>query len=60
VKPPVTASEHIRLLRFSDPVPSRQIAMVWRRTSGFRDFLPGLAELFGRLPEGLLDRPQDA
>ena len=43
VQPPVPTSPDITLLRFSDPVPSRQIAMFWRTTSAYADFLPGVA-----------------
>lgn len=52
VRPPVATSEHLRLIRFAAPAPSRNIAMFWRRTSPFRDFLPGIAELFRQLPDG--------
>src|SRR5207344_1865989 len=33
VRPPVTMSESIRLIRFAEPVPSRRIAMFWRESS---------------------------
>lgn len=46
VQPPVPPSPDIRLIRFSEPVPRRDIAMFWRRSSPYRDFLPQLAELF--------------
>jgi len=55
VRPPVATSDDIRLIRFEEPVPRRQIAMFWRRTSAYRDFLPELAEQFRRLPPGLVD-----
>ena len=45
VQPPVPASDDIRLLRFAEPVPRREIAMFWRETSVYRDFLPKLAEV---------------
>jgi len=54
VRPPVPPSEDIRLIEFAEPVPSRQIAMFWRETSAYRDFLPELAELFRDLPPGLV------
>jgi LysR family hydrogen peroxide-inducible transcriptional activator len=54
VQPPVPPSEDIRLIRFAEPVPRRQIAMFWRRTSPLRDFLPSLAAAFRALPPGLL------
>jgi len=54
VRPPVPASEDIVLLRFAPPVPQRQIAMFWRRTSPYRSFLPRLAEVFRSLPPGFV------
>jgi LysR family hydrogen peroxide-inducible transcriptional activator len=57
VQPPVTVSDHVRLLRFADPVPSREIAMFWRRNGALRDFLPAIAELFRQLPDGLVHPP---
>ena len=54
VQPPVAPSDDITLLRFAPPVPKREIAMFWRRTSAYRDFLPRLAELFRQLPDGLV------
>jgi len=54
VQSPVPTSEDIRLIRFSEPVPRRDIAMFWRRTSPYREFLPKLAEVFRELPEGLV------
>ena len=55
VQPPVPASPDIALVPFADPVPRREIAMYWRRSSPYRAFLPRLAELFKALPAGLLD-----
>jgi LysR family transcriptional regulator, hydrogen peroxide-inducible genes activator len=49
VAPPVPASSDIVLLRFTEPVPQREIAMVWRPTSVYRSLLPGLADLIGQL-----------
>ena len=54
VKPPVAASQDIRLLSFRAPAPSRRIAMVWRRSSAMSEFLSKLAALFRDLPVGLL------
>jgi len=54
VQPPVAPSEAIRLIRFADPVPNRQIAMFWRTTSPFASFLAQLADLFRALPAGLV------
>ena len=57
VKPPVARSENIRLLGFRDSLPSREIAMVWRRSSAMAGFLQQLAQVFRELPAGLLTPP---
>jgi LysR family hydrogen peroxide-inducible transcriptional activator len=54
VQTPVPSSPDVHLLPFSEPVPHREIAMFWRKTSPFRDFLPQLADVFRHLPEGLV------
>lgn len=54
VAPPVPVSPDIELIRFAEPVPRRQIAMYWRRSSAFADFLPALAPLLRSLPAGLV------
>jgi len=54
VRPPVPESPDVRLLRFAEQVPTRRIAMFWRRTSPYRTFLPELAALFRQLPPGLV------
>ncbi|MFZ4433330.1 MAG: LysR substrate-binding domain-containing protein [Microthrixaceae bacterium] len=43
--PPVAASEDVVLVPFADPVPRREVALYWRRSSAFRDFLPDLADV---------------
>lgn len=53
VKPPVPRSENIHLLPFRDSRPSRQIAMVWRKSSAMGEFLVKLAEVFRSLPHEL-------
>jgi LysR family hydrogen peroxide-inducible transcriptional activator len=53
VQPPVPRSDDVRLLRFAEPVPRRQVAMFWRPTSVYGDLLPKLAEVMGDLPPGL-------
>ena len=53
VKPPVARSKDIHLLGFHDSNPSRQIAMVWRRSSAMAAFLQKLAGVFRALPEEL-------
>jgi LysR family hydrogen peroxide-inducible transcriptional activator len=45
VQPPVPPSDDIALLRFREPVPRRRIAMLWRRTSVYRDLLPAVADV---------------
>jgi len=55
VAPPVPSSGAIRLLRFGEPVPRREIAMYWRETSAYREFLPQIAEVTRDLPPGLVD-----
>jgi LysR family hydrogen peroxide-inducible transcriptional activator len=59
VRPPVPPSDDIVLIRFAEPVPRRQIAMFWRDTSAYRDFLPSLAALFRDVPGGFV-RPLGA
>lgn len=54
VQAPVPPSPDIALLRFADPVPERRIAMLWRETSVYRDFLPKVAEVMRDLPPGLV------
>jgi LysR family transcriptional regulator, hydrogen peroxide-inducible genes activator len=54
VQPPVPVSDDVRLIRFADPAPNRRIAMFWRRSSPYRDFLPALAAMFRDLPPGLV------
>lgn len=55
VQPPVPPSPNLRLLPFAPPVPTRTIAMFWRKTSAHREFLPKLAAVFRDLPAGMLD-----
>jgi LysR family hydrogen peroxide-inducible transcriptional activator len=54
VQPPVPASPGITLLPFRGKAPSREIAMVWRRSSAMSDFLQQLAQQFRGLPDDLL------
>ncbi|MET0582375.1 MAG: DNA-binding transcriptional regulator OxyR, partial [Pseudoxanthomonas sp.] len=54
-KPPVARSENIHLLGFSDSHPSRQIAMLWRRSSAMADFLLELSRVFSELPQKLFE-----
>ena len=43
VHAPVPEYEGVRLVRFRSPAPARRIAMFWRTTSTFGDFLPKVA-----------------
>jgi LysR family hydrogen peroxide-inducible transcriptional activator len=60
VVPPVPPSDDIVLLRFREPVPTRRIAMLWRETSVYRDFLPKIAEIMRDLPPELVHRDTQA
>ena len=60
VEPPVASSPDICILPFADPVPRRELAMYWRRTNPYRDFLPQLAEVIGDVPPELLRRAPEA
>ncbi len=57
VKPPVQASESIRLVPFKKPTPTRKLALVWRKSSAMSGFLHQLAAVLRDLPTGLLDLP---
>ena len=59
VKPPVARSENIHLLPFQDSSPSRQIALVWRRSSAMGEFLLNLAQIFKELPANLFTPTTD-
>jgi LysR family transcriptional regulator, hydrogen peroxide-inducible genes activator len=54
VQPPVSPSPDIHLLPFRDKPPSREIAMVWRRSSAMGNFLQQLAQQFRAVPPELL------
>ena len=51
---PVPSSPAIALRQFSPPAPHRDVALVWRRTSVFRDLLPEVAHVLAALPPGLV------
>ena len=55
VKPPVAPSAHVRLIQFRGEVPSRRIAMLWRKSSAMTPFLESLAAVLRALPKDLLD-----
>jgi LysR family transcriptional regulator, hydrogen peroxide-inducible genes activator len=54
VKPPVARSYAIRLLPFRGEMPSRRIALVWRKSSAQGDFLKSFAKQLRKLPVDLL------
>jgi LysR family hydrogen peroxide-inducible transcriptional activator len=54
VQPPVPRSESLKLLRFTDSSPTRQIALVWRKSSAHAEFLHKVAEVLSALPPELL------
>ena len=45
VHEPVPNYDGVRLVRFRSPAPSRHIAMYWRTTSAFDEFLPKVADV---------------
>lgn len=51
---PVPPAQNIHLLAFSDSRPSRQIALLWRKTSALARLLLEVAEVCRGLPEDLL------
>jgi LysR family hydrogen peroxide-inducible transcriptional activator len=55
VEAPVPASPDIDLVRFDPPVPRREIAMFWRRTSAYADFLPEIADAIRQTAAALVD-----
>ncbi len=54
VQPPVPPADEIRLLRFREPVPRREIGMFWRPTSVYRDLFPEVAEILRSGPGDLV------
>ena len=54
VSDPVRESPAVALRRFRVPAPHRDVALVWRRTSVFRDLLPEVAVVLRELPRGLV------
>jgi LysR family hydrogen peroxide-inducible transcriptional activator len=59
VQPPVPRSDSLRLLAFTDSRPSRQIALVWRKSAANSDFLGTVAEVLRSLPPELLEPPRE-
>jgi LysR family transcriptional regulator, hydrogen peroxide-inducible genes activator len=54
VSPPVPVSPTVRILPFADPVPHRDLGLVFRTGTGHRDLLPEVAEVLRTLPPGLV------
>lgn len=54
VRPPVAPSTAITLRTFAPPAPHRDIALVWRRTSVFREVLPEVAQVLRALPADIV------
>lgn len=53
VQPPLTQPDNLKLIRFNEPVPSRKIALVWRKSSAMHDFLLQLTDVLRDIPEKL-------
>lgn len=54
VQAPVPESDAIDLVPLREPVPHREIAMFWRKTSLYRDLLPDLADIIRTQAEPLV------
>jgi len=54
VSPPVPVSPSVRVLPFADPVPHRDLGLVFRTGTVHRDLLPDLAAVLRTLPTGLV------
>lgn len=54
VQAPVAHSDDIALLRFTEPVPSRSIAMFWRESSMYHDLLPEMGAVVRSGVSGLV------
>jgi len=55
VKPPVAHTENLVTRPFSEPAPSRTIALVWRKSSALGPFLDELAEILSQIEPELLE-----
>lgn len=60
VSAPVPTSPDVRLLRFADPVPYREIVLVSRPTGVYGDLMPELAAILRRVPAGLVQPARPA
>ena len=54
VSPPIAQTPNLTVRRFSGRNPKRTIAMAWRSSSALHDFLMELAEVFKKVPKGIL------
>jgi len=54
VSSPSTASDQVRLRNFADPVPHRNLALLWRPTSIFSPLMSEIGDLIAKLPDGLV------
>jgi LysR family hydrogen peroxide-inducible transcriptional activator len=54
VKPPIPATGNMALRPFAEPVPSRTIALAWRRSSALGGLMHNLADCLRQLPRELL------
>jgi LysR family hydrogen peroxide-inducible transcriptional activator len=52
VQPPVPPTGAVRLIRFADPAPYRDIGLFWRPGSVYRDLLPEIAQILRRPGHG--------
>ncbi|MGV3553502.1 LysR substrate-binding domain-containing protein [Rhizobium sp.] len=50
-RPPAFEMANIRLLPFTDPPPSRSVALLWRRTSAIASLLTEVAAIFRQVPD---------
>lgn len=57
VQPPAVVPDAVRIRPFREPMPARELAIVWRRSSAVSTFLEELAEALKALPAGLLEPP---
>ncbi len=58
VHPPSPNSDAVTLVPFSEPVPHRRIAMVWRRSSALSAFLHQIVPLVKAVPKTYLHAPK--
>ena len=56
VHEPIAQSPNIQLVPFRDPAPSRQIALVWRKSSALDSFLHTLGDAIGTLARAQLPK----